>query len=123
MIRKVLSLLLPVVLQGRFVFSQDTSIKLETLPSSARVVPGDYVVMLDATADIDDFIATLSDDDSSHIMYVYNHTLSSPSSGTVKSFIGLALSNVSDVGLEALLASEKVATITPVSFLNRDHHH
>jgi hypothetical protein len=117
------------VLQGRFVFSLDASIKLETLPSSARVVPGDYVVMLDATADIDDFIATLSDDDSDdqllqmNIMYVYNHTLSSPSSGTVKAFIGLALSNVSDIALEALLASEKVATITPVSFLNRVHHH
>lgn len=112
--------MLLVVLQCRYAFSQDASSKLETLPSTARIVPGDYVVMLDATVNIDDFIATLSDDDSDdqslqmNIMYVYDHT---------KTFTGLALSNVSNIGLQALLESEQVATITPVSLLNRVHCH
>jgi hypothetical protein len=93
------------------VLSQDASSKLETLPPIARIIPGGYVVMLALTADLDRFIATLNDYDlsSMNVLYVYNFTVDQ-----TKPSQGLALSNVSDVGLQALFESELVDTITPV---------
>lgn len=111
MTRNVLSLML--LLQCRYVLSQDTSSKLETLPSTARIIPGDYVVMVENTEDIDRFIATLNDYHvlPADVLYVYNLTMDH-----TKPFLqGLSISNVSDVGLQALLESEFVDTIIPVS--------
>ena len=121
MIRKLLSLVFlcrcgDVVSQYALSSTQVASSKFETLPSNARMIPGDYVVMLSSTVDIDRFIATLNDYQLSttNILYVYNHTIPSTLSGNGKSLQGLALSNVSDVGLQELLDSEFVAAIVPV---------
>ena len=111
MIRNVLSLML--LLQCRYALSQDTSSKLETLPPTARIIPGDYVVMLETTVDIDRFMTTLNDYHllPADVLYVYNLTMDD-----TKPFLqGLSLSNVSDVGLQALLESDFVDTIIPVS--------
>ena len=110
MICHVLSFML--LSQCRYVLSQDESSKLEILPSTARIIPGDYVIMLESTADASSFIETLNDDDlfwMMNVLYVYHHT-----SNMAKPLQGLALSNVSDVGLQTLLESELVDTITPV---------
>ena len=98
--------------QCRYVLSQDESSKLEILPSTARIIPGDYVIMLESTADASSFIETLNDDDlfsMMNVLYVYNHTWD-----MAKPLQGLALSNVSDIGLQKLLESELVDTISPV---------
>jgi hypothetical protein len=108
MIRTILSLM--------FLFQCSNSSKLETLPSNARTIPGDYVVMLPSAVDIDHFIATLNDYHltTTNILYVYNETIPSAAFGSKQSLQGLALSNVSDVGLQELLGSDLVAVVTPV---------
>jgi hypothetical protein len=93
---------------------------LETLPSNARIIPGDYVVLLSSKVDnIDQWIVTLNEDHLSstmNIRYVYNQSIV-PSTllGNVETAIhGVALSNVSNVELQGLLDSELVTAITPV---------
>ena len=53
-----------------------------------------------------------------NVQCIYNHTIPSTFAGNEKSILGLALSNVSDVGLQALLESEFVAAVTPVCSSN-----
>ena len=124
MMRNILSFLLLFSCIDLNVLSQyapptdvETSSKLEVLPSTARIIPGDYVVMFPSTVDMNHFIDILHDFQLStvNILYVYNQTIpSSSSSDDVKLLQGLALSNVSDFELQELLESELVATITPV---------
>ena len=123
MMRNILSFLLLFSCIDLNVLSQyapptdvETSSKLEVLPTTVRIIPGDYVVMFPSTIDVNHFIDTLHDFQLSvvNILYVYNQTIPSSSSDDVKLLQGLALSNVSDFELQELLESELVATITPV---------
>jgi hypothetical protein len=102
--------------------SPATASKLETLPKTARLIPGQYVAILASTIEISDFVAAVPVDEFNNnepiltIRYKYNH--SSPSSAVPMR--GVAVSNVYENALEWLLGSDLVFSVTPVSMAPRN---
>jgi hypothetical protein len=104
---------------GSYTIAQTTPVttsKLETLPTTARLIPGQYIAILATTIEIADFEAAVPVDEFNNnepiltICYKYNH--SSPSSAVPMR--GVAVSNVYENALEWLLGSDLVVSVTPV---------
>jgi hypothetical protein len=91
-----------------------SSPKLETLPSTAQIIPEQYVAIFSHAIDVSDFVHALPIDDNGdpilNIQFMYNHT--APSS--TAPLRGVAVSNVSNAALQWLLESDLIVSVTPV---------
>jgi hypothetical protein len=86
-----------------------SSNKLEILPSTARIIPEQYIAILATGMDVETFVAVVQTDTPMTVQYKYNHTSSTPP------IRGVAVADVSNTALQWLLESDMVASITPVS--------